>query len=279
MTDSLEQDPQSIEPVEAAAVQLLQLTDCHILASPGERLLGLDTRRSFEAVSADAIANCGEIDLLLATGDLSQDGSASSYQYLAQRLEDIGIPTFWLPGNHDQGEALGAHFKGKNIHASKLIMAGAWLILMLDSTLNGEVHGRVSQDQLEFMDRALGLHPERHALVCLHHQAVDTGSQWLDLKGLRNSDQLRDRLTRHENVRAVLWGHVHQETHLTRDGIEWMSTPSTCAQFKPGSKEFAVGTEAPGYRQLRLNADGSIETRVRRVALAGLDIDYASAGY
>ncbi|MBT8436853.1 MAG: hypothetical protein KJP11_05740, partial [Gammaproteobacteria bacterium] len=70
---------------------------------------------------------------------------------------------------------------------------------------------------------------------------------------------------RHDNVRGVLWGHVHQETQQSIGGVEWMSTPSSCIQFKPYSREFAIGTETPGYRQLELYADGRITTRVHRV--------------
>jgi len=58
---------------------------------------------------------------------------------------------------------------------------------------------------------------------------------------------------------------VHQETQRHRDGIEWMSTPSTCVQFKPASPEFALDDRPPGYRLLVLGDDGSIETGVRRV--------------
>jgi Icc protein len=101
--------------------------------------------------------------------------------------------------------------------------------------------------------------------VCLHHQALDCGSEWLDLKGLKDSAQLRARLARHDNVRAVLWGHVHQESDQIIDDILWMSSPSSCVQFKPGSKEFALDSEAPGYRYLSLYADGRIEAVVPRV--------------
>ena len=145
------------------------------------------------------------------------------------------------------------------------MLAGAWLILLLDSTLEGEVRGRVSPAQMDFMDSALRRHAKRHALICLHHQAMATGSEWIDAKGLENAAEFRERLFGHDNVRAVLWGHVHQEARHSRDGIEWMSTPSTCVQFKPGSREFAIGDEAPGYRYLVLDTGGGIETAVRRV--------------
>jgi Icc protein len=44
-----------------------------------------------------------------------------------------------------------------------------------------------------------------------------------------------------------------------------MSTPSTCIQFKPGSKTFALDDLPPGYRRLDLHADGNIDTAVERL--------------
>ncbi len=258
---------EEIQPIAADAVNLVQLTDCHICADAGSRLYGLDTRHSFEAVSAAALSEYGELDLILATGDLSQDASAESYRYLAERFEAMNLPVFWLPGNHDESAALAEHLVGKRISPVKRLLAGAWQIVLLDSTVGGEVHGRVSSAQLDFLDAALEAHPGRHTLVCLHHQAVATGSKWIDDKGLREADEFRQRVTRHDQVRAVIWGHVHQEQHHRLDGIEWMSTPSTCAQFAPGLAEFAISDEPPGFRFLSLRADGSIDTRVHRVEL------------
>ena len=267
-----------IETTVRDTVELVQVTDCHIFADDEERLKGLNTRQSFAAVKESILRDNGNLDLLLLTGDLSQDGSAESYAYLAQQFNAIGLPTFWLPGNHDEVDVMQRHFTGKRIHAANQILAGAWQILMLDSTVAGEVHGRVSKSELEFMDAALQQYPHRHALVCLHHQAVETGSAWIDMKGLKDADRLRDRLIQHGNLRAVLWGHVHQETHTRINSIEWMSTPSSCVQFKPGSRVFAIGLEAPGYRYIKLNPDGSIETRVHRVESFDFDIDYSKNG-
>jgi Icc protein len=191
----------------------------------------------------------------------------------------MSIPTFWLPGNHDDSAIMGKHFTGKQILAAKQILTGGWQIVLLDSVIKGEVNGRVSTAQLEFLDGALRDYPDRHALVCLHHQALDTGSEWLDRKGLKDSDNLRDQLAQHDNVRAVLWGHVHQEAHQTIGGVEWMSTPSSCVQFKPGSKDFATGTEAPGYRHISLYSDGRIASAVYRVEQVESDIDHSSTGY
>ncbi len=251
--------------VAADAVRLLQITDCHIFATAEQSLQGMNTRASFEAVSAAALETYGDLDLVLATGDLSQDGSAESYQYLAERFDAMRLPVFWLPGNHDDAATLGDNLTGERISPVKHILAGAWQIVMLDSTIAGEVHGRVAAAELEFLDNALGAYPSRHALVCLHHQAVETGSEWIDNKGLLGAADFRQHLGKHDQVRAVIWGHVHQEKHHRSDGVEWMSTPSSCVQFTPGSRNFAISDEKPGYRYLSLQADGGIESRVHRV--------------
>ncbi len=66
----------------------------------------------------------------------------------------------------------------------------------------------------------------------------------------------------HRNVRAVLWGHVHQHFEGERNGVRLMSTPSTCAQFLPRSDGFAIDRRPPGYRWLELRDDGTIATDV-----------------
>ena len=254
-----------LAPADPDRVRVIQLTDSHILAGAGERMRGVDTRRSFEAVIDFALASGAVPDLLLLTGDLSQDGSAESYRYLSRRLNASGFPVFYLPGNHDDTERMREHLTGDGIHHARRVVAGCWQIVLLDSTVDGEVGGCLAQAQLDFLHHTLAEHADRHALVCLHHQAIETGSRWIDALGLENAGEFRQELARHRNVRAVLWGHVHQEARHTRDGIEWMSTPSSCVQFKPGSAEFAIGDEAPGYRYLELVGDGRIETRVTRL--------------
>src|SRR3546814_9659808 len=97
--------------------------------------------------------------------------------------------------------------------------------------------------------------------------------------GLRNPDALFAVLDRFPQVRAVLWGHVHQEVDQVRDGVRLLASPSTCIQFEPGSEDFAVGTQAPGYRWLRLLPDGGLETGVERVVGFAFTPDYGSNGY
>ena len=54
-----------------------------------------------------------------------------------------------------------------------------------------------------------------------------------------------------------------EETKLP--GVKLMSSPSTCIQFAPLSKEFKIDALSPGYRWLELFDDGAISTGVQRL--------------
>jgi len=139
---------------------------------------------------------------------------------------------------------------------------GAWRIVLLDSCLPGSASGRLSANALDQMDEALGTAEGRHCLVTLHHHPLAMSSRWLDRVGLENADEFFHRLDRHHNVRAVVWGHVHQVYDGLRKNVRMLATPSTCAQFVPRADEFAVDPRPPAYRTLELNSDGSLLTEV-----------------
>jgi Icc protein len=80
--------------------------------------------------------------------------------------------------------------------------------------------------------------------------------------GLKNAAEFWRIVDQHSNVRAVVWGHVHQCFDELRGNVRLLATPSTCAQFMPGSNEFALDTLPPAYRTLQLRADGTLTTEV-----------------
>lgn len=261
-----------------SSVLLVQLSDSHLLAETGGRLLGMDTQDSLQRVIERVREEQPQIDLVLATGDLSQDGSEASYARFREMTSVIPAPTRWLAGNHDEAPAMQAACVGTNL-LEPVVDVGNWRIILLDSSIAGAVPGFLGDRQLALLERALSEAPERHHLVCLHHHPVPIGSRWMDPIGLRNPDALFAVLSRFEQVRGMLWGHIHQEFDQCRNNIRLLASPSTCVQFAPGSEEFQVDTTAPGYRWLRLFADGRLDTGVSRVTGIDFEVDYSVKGY
>ncbi len=128
---------------------------------------------------------------------------------------------------------------------------GLWRILLLDSTIPGSASGRLSAASLAALEAALASAPNRHCLVCLHHHPVDMESRWLDRVGLENADEFLQIIDRHRNVKAIVWGHVHQSYEGLRKGVRLLATPSTCAQFLPHADDFAVGPATAGLSHAR----------------------------
>jgi Icc protein len=257
---------------------LVQLSDSHLFAEADGSLLGMKTRESLDKVVELVLAEQSGIDLILASGDLSQDGSVESYEAFREMSGRIAAPVRWLPGNHDELPQMEQVAHQGDLMKS-IIDIGRWRVTLLDSAVPGSVPGFLEPSQLERLEKALSEAPDRHHLVSLHHHPVDIGCEWMKPIGLRNADALFAILDNYPQVRAVLWGHVHQEFDQMRNGVRLLASPSTCIQFAPGSVDFKVDTAVPGYRWLRLHDDGQLETGVSRVPGMTFEPDYDSAGY
>lgn len=264
--------------IKDTSVLLVQLSDSHLFAEADGTLLGLPTRDSLEKVVEQVQAEQPDIDLVLMTGDISQDGSLLSYQAFRQLSERLGAPVRWLPGNHDEAPQMRAAAEGSEV-LQPVVDVGRWRVTLLDSEVEGAVFGYLADEQLSLLERSLREAPDRHHLVCLHHHPVSIGCEWMAPIGLHNAEALFAVLDRYPQVRAVLWGHVHQAFDQQRNGVRLLATPSTCIQFAPGSVDFTLDEAAPGYRWLRLHDDGRLETAVSRLSGVDFEIDFSGAGY
>jgi len=262
----------------SSSVLLVQLSDSHLFAEADGALLGMTTRDSLTAVVDRVLAEQPQIDLVLATGDLSQDGTVESYQAFRQQSERLDAPKRWLPGNHDELREMAIAAQKSDV-LDPFVDIGNWRVTMLDSAVPGSVPGYLKDEQLQLLAQALSEAPQRHHLICLHHHPVPIGAAWMAPIGLRNPEALFSVLERFPQARALLWGHVHQEFDQMRDGLRLMASPSTCIQFAPNSEGFALDAKAPGYRWLRLFDDGHMETGVSRIDPDLFEVDLSGAGY
>jgi len=262
-----------------APLVVAQITDLHLFAESNRNLLGVHTSESWNAVLAQVAELQRQPDLILLTGDLSQDGKVESYLHLKKSLAPLGIPTYWLPGNHDKLAAMEEVLQGGVISAEKSFAVDNWHFVLLNSQVPGCVHGQISQKSLKWLDRELSSHPEKHAIVALHHPPFRVDSDWLDGSNLQNAEELFEVLEAHPQVKLVLFGHIHQEFSRWRKGIQYFGTPSTCIQFEPHSHEFALDQEPPGFRLLYLYPDETWWTTVERTEYATAQMDLAATGY
>jgi 3',5'-cyclic-AMP phosphodiesterase len=248
-------------------LRLLQFSDTHLMSDPAGDLKGVRSFESLQLVLAYARARHWNADALLLTGDLVHD-DAGAYKHVRAQFGDLGKPVHCLPGNHDDVSAMHAALQGAPFSTTGLADFAHWRVVLLDSVVPGEAHGHLPSAELARLEQSLAGAGSRHVLVCLHHHPVQMASRWLDTVKLHNSPEFFAIVDRFPNVRAISWGHVHQQFDVRRKGVRLLAVPSTCAQFTPYSEHFAVDNQShPGYRRFTLHADGSMETEIVRVDL------------
>lgn len=273
--------PQNRGDMDAAVdapLRVIQLTDSHLFADPAGTLLGLTTRRSFEAVLALAIERSAPVDTLVMTGDLVHDGSPDGYRYLRQALEATGLPCFCIPGNHDQRDRMEEYLGPRNVADLSVRRLGAWNLIFVDSTTPGEDGGWIAGHQLDELEHRLA-NDAAPSILFLHQHPLPVESAWMDTMDVRNGAALLALCERHPAVVAVVFGHIHQEFDGRHAGARVLGAPSTCVQFLPGSQSFALDPRPPGYRELLLFPDGRVETRVIRLSDYPEPIEITSDGY
>ena len=188
-----------------------------------------------------------------------------------------GVPIAWLEGNHDDPENM--HNVRFAPPQRRYINLGEWRVIMLNSRVPFEERGELPQSELTRLSNHLASNPQAPTLIFLHHQLVPVGSAWIDQYVVSNAQDFFDVIDGYENIKAVCWGHVHQEFFAIRKGVDLLATPSTCVQFKRQSDDFLVDNLMPGYRLFELDRVGHYHTEVERITEQMVGIDYASSGY
>ncbi len=252
-------------------MKILQITDTHMFAAAqnGDEppmLFGFNTFESLKMVIELVKKQEPVFDLVLLTGDLSEDETVDSYKRLAELICSLEKPVYYLFGNHDNIEAAHEAFSQYPlIKTDKEAVFDKWLLVLLNTKIDGKIEGGLSSEELDRLGTSLKKNSDKHALVCLHHNPVNMDPDRFDKGMLQNPKEFFEVVDASPNVRGILWGHVHQEFYSQRRDVTLMATPSTCAQFTPSETGIKLDYKPPGYRTLKLHKNGFIETEVKRL--------------
>lgn len=259
-------------------LRVVQLSDSHLGENSDTSLLGMNTEQSLGHVLEMLAERENEIDLMLVTGDIALHGAREAYENLLGKLQRFAFPSVWLAGNHDDPAKMRDVVADRPL-LNRRVVVGGWQIVLLDSVIAGEVGGKLAGSELQFLQHCLQSHPGQPTIVAMHHHPVPVGCDWLDEQRVSNAGALHELLADHSQVKAVCFGHVHQDFDHTERNIRFLATPSTCVQFASNSSDFKLAALAPGVRLLDLHTNGQLDTEVLRLQGIELAVDIDSAGY
>jgi len=261
--------------------RVIQITDPHLFADESMDLVGMNCQEGLEDVIELVKEHEETIDCVLCTGDIAQDASQDAYNRFAAHINELDAPQLWIPGNHDILASMEQALSKKKEALEKTLKLGNWGIIMLNSCVEGHIYGMLSQQELVHLKAELDQmqNEDLHVLVAVHHNPVPVNAEWLQNHSLQNTNDFFDIIDGFENIRAVVFGHIHQDFKISRKKVLMLGAPSTSIQFHPEHDYFSLDKENPGYRWLSLHGDGTVGTSVRRVVGKKYKLDLSSKGY
>lgn len=203
-----------------SALRILHLSDSH-LAGDGTLHSGLvDTVAAYRLTLA-AFDNAGPLDLVVLSGDVSDDGSPASYRILRTLTEDFaarhGAVAVYAMGNHDERvgfrDVLGnGHPGGETVErkgpVTGVTEVAGYRVLTLDSSVPGRSHGFLDAGQLGWLRAELAVDSPHGSVVVVHHPPVPPVTALHHGIELQNPADLADALAGSDAV-AILSGHYH----------------------------------------------------------------------
>ena len=224
-----------------SALRILHLSDTHLLGDPGARHNGVDTTAALDRVLERA-ASVEGIGLVVASGDLAEDGSARAYEKLRDRVDAFatarGARTAYVMGNHD----LRAGFEQVLGARDGELEVGGFRVIRLDTSVPGKGYGELFPEQLEWLAARLATPAAHGTIVVMHHAPVPAWTALLRALELQHPDAVLSAFGAGD-VRLILGGHYHHPVSTRAGGIPVVIAPgvtNTTDALAPAGHERAL---------------------------------------
>lgn len=219
-------------------LRVLHLSDSHLSGDGALHYGVVDTRAALQR-ALDRASHLVSIDVVVVSGDLSDDGTAQSYRDLSGVVEPWaairGATVAYAMGNHD-GRAGFEEVLGERVG---VMLVRGFRIIRLDSSVPGRGHGELDAAQLAWLRSILTDPSENGTLIVVHHPPIPASSALLAALELANPEELID-ACQGGDVRLILSGHYHSATASQVGGIPIFVAPGIANSSDPIA---AAGTE------------------------------------
>lgn len=209
-----------------SVLRILHLSDTHFSGDGGRHYGVVDTaehlRRALAHVERLAF------DLVVVSGDVSEDGSHESYEQIRDAVQPWarahGARAVFAMGNHDNRAAFRAVLGGGQPDADEIELEGidldrpvasvaerdGWRVVVLDTSVPGAGYGSLEIEQKDFLRETLAKPAAHGTVVVVHHPPVPAQTDLLEALALDDQDR-RDLIdiVHGSDVRVILSGHYH----------------------------------------------------------------------
>jgi Icc protein len=278
------------------AFSFIQITDHHLTANEAVLTRGFSTNYAFNMVMRHLDAEVRRrADLrevtpkfVVSTGDMGEMNPIEAYRSASRilhprvasvkapgpiivTLDRTGeMPMYFLPGNHDDLDAMLQHFFPDDEVAAPgdgdTERLNVWFeeegVRFVCIDWGREAKASSTPAMFDFLSAAL--EDGQPVVILTHHHVTPVGAAWLDSFIADDIGRFWE-IVRGGHVLGILGGHVHMTTEASVAGIPVMTLRSTAFQFARQDRPLLT-LEPPQYRLVTIDGD-SLTSRVFEVRL------------
>ena len=214
-----------------------QISDTHLIAPGGpgrfreEKLIALEK-------CIESINNLDTLpDVVLHTGDLSDNGTSEELLLAKKYLDKLVVPYYVTPGNKDCGDKL---IKVFTEQLSDVILGGPVTYLVenlpiklasLDTTTSLDNRGLLDFKKIAAIDKILSMHQDDPVIIFAHHPPFNLSSEnsphfeFVSKNSIKLFGELVDR---HSQIVALFCGHFHRPIRKSMGLFDANIGPPVC---------------------------------------------------
>ena len=200
-------------------LKFLHISDLHYLIDSSKLEKQWKNNYSYKEVMKDFLESLdySDIDFVAITGDLTNDGDTQDYEELYTFLSTTipkTIPVHMTLGNHDYKEQFKKVFNPRveSILNYSVTYQG-YRLIFLDSSSEDFHHGRISEQQFEWLQNEMKEPSEKGTLIFQHHPYEIV---WNDVSQRTEvPNDYYDFLREQDEIIGIFCGHLHQSRQST----------------------------------------------------------------
>ena len=110
----------------------MHITDMHLLSCKNTLFREKNPNQTFNQVIEHIDTSDWMPDALIATGDISNDGTKITYDRAYKKIKELRLPALCVPGNHDSKNLI-KHLPSE--FTDRLLIIKNWILIGLDLSL------------------------------------------------------------------------------------------------------------------------------------------------
>jgi Icc protein len=248
-----------------------QISDTHILAPDQSNDRSLKRISSFKRCVEDINSLSITPDVVIHTGDLTDNGLPEEYATAKGILKSLEAPFYPTPGNRDGSRSMMASFANDlNLSREQDFMIYSVddfkiRLISVDSLSESGPKGDFNEAKLKALGRILNEAVAKPTVLFMHHPPFDVSADiqpFYEYNRPEAVDELCDVIKDHKQLIGIFCGHIHRAFSTNFAGVRASTMPSIALEL---SQEISPvkKTNNPVYHLHKFHSSLEYETEIQ----------------